>query len=188
MRLMRSILLHSFGWPQGILGRLGGVARMNADCGTSVTDLLEVRPNDKVLEVGFGPGVVIQRLARLANAGHVEGIDRSREMVGQARARNATAVQEGRVELRHGSVESLPFDDNRFDKALAINSMQYWPQAVAGLREVQRVMKADGRIALGFSPYSGHPNKGLPETLTAAGFKQAHVVESDKGFCALATK
>jgi hypothetical protein len=31
------------------------------------------------------------------------------------------------------SVESLPFDDNSFDKALAINSMQYWPQAVAGL-------------------------------------------------------
>jgi ubiquinone/menaquinone biosynthesis C-methylase UbiE len=92
-----------------------------------VTDLLEVRPNDKVLEVGFGPGVVIQRLARLAYAGHVAGIDRSREMVGQARTRNATAVQEGRVELRHGSVESLPFDDNRFDKALAINSMQYWP-------------------------------------------------------------
>ena len=89
---------------------------------------------------------------------------------------------------RHGSVESLPFDDNRFDKALAINSMQYWPQAVAGLRELQRVMKADGRIALGFSPYSGQPNKGLPETLTAAGFRQAHVVESDKGFSALATK
>jgi SAM-dependent methyltransferase len=110
MRLMRSILLHSFGWPQGILGRLGGVimARMNADCGTWVTDLLEVRPNDKVLEVGFGPGVVIQRLARLAYAGHVAGIDRSREMVGQARTRSATAVQEGRVELRHGSVESLP--------------------------------------------------------------------------------
>ena len=190
MRLMRSILLHSFGWPQGILGRLGGVimARMNADCGTWVTDLLEVRPNDKVLEVGFGPGVVIQRLARLAYVGHVAGIDRSREMVGQARGRNATAVQEGRVELRHGSVESLPFDDNRFDKALAINSMQYWPQAVAGLRELQRVMKADGRIALGFSPYSGQPNKGLPETLTAAGFRQAHVVESDKGFSALATK
>jgi hypothetical protein len=57
MRLMRSILLRSFGWPQGILGRLGGVimARMNADCGTWVTHLLEIRPNDEVLEVGFGP-------------------------------------------------------------------------------------------------------------------------------------
>jgi len=160
------------------------MARMNADCGAWVTDVLGVTPNDRVLEMGFGPGVVIQRLAKLAAAGHVAGIDLSREMVEQARARNATAVQDGRVELRHGSVEDLPFDDNSFDKALTINSMQLWPDVIAGLREVRRVMKAAGSIAVGFTPYSGQPNKGLAEALTAAGSRQAHVVESDKGFCA----
>ena len=164
------------------------MARTNADCGTWVAELLEVTAKDRVLEVGFGPGVVIQRLAKLAAAGHVAGIDQSREMVEQAHARNAAAIRDGRVELRYGSVESLPFGDNSFDKALAINSMQVWPQAVAGLREIRRVMKAGGSIALGFTRYSGQPNKGVEEALTAAGFKQAHVVESDKGFCALATK
>lgn len=190
MRLMRSILMRAFGRPQGILGRLGGVimARTNVDCGAWVTDLLEVIPNDRVLEVGFGPGVIIQRLAKLAVAGHIAGIDQSQEMVEQARARNAIAERSGRVELRHGSVERLPFDDNSFDKALAINSMQIWPDPVAGLREIQRVIKTGGSIALGFTPYSGQPNKGLTEALTAAGFKQPHVVESDKGFCGLAMK
>jgi hypothetical protein len=48
-------------------------------------------------------------------------------MVEQARARNAAAIESGRVDLRRGSVESLPFDDDTFDKALAINSMQVWP-------------------------------------------------------------
>jgi ubiquinone/menaquinone biosynthesis C-methylase UbiE len=94
------------------------MARMNADCGAWVSDLLEVGPNDRVLEVGFGPGVIIQRLAELAAAGHVAGVDQSREMVEQARARNATAIRDGRVDLRHGSVENLPFDDDSFDKAL----------------------------------------------------------------------
>jgi len=190
MRLMQSILMRAFGRPQGILGRLGGaiMARMNDDCGTWVIDLLNVTPNDRVLEVGFGPGVVIQRLAKLGVAGHVAGIDLSQEMVEQARSRNAAAVQHGRVELRRGSVESLPFDDDSFDKALAINSMQVWPNAATGLREVRRVMKAGGGIALGFTPYSGQRKEGLVEALTAAGFKQAHVVESDKGFCALAAK
>jgi SAM-dependent methyltransferase len=118
MRLMQSILMRAFGRPQGALGRLGGVimARTNADCGAWVADLLEVIANDHVLKVGFGPGVVIERLAKLAAAGHVAGIDQSREMVEQARARNATAVQSGLVELRLGSVESLPFDDDSFDK------------------------------------------------------------------------
>jgi ubiquinone/menaquinone biosynthesis C-methylase UbiE len=182
--------MHTFGRPQGVLGRLGGIvmARMNAECGAWVCDLLQVGPNDKVLEVGFGPGVVIQRLSKLARAGHVAGIDQSRVMVEQARTRNATSIQSGRVDLRHGSVESLPFDAGTFDKALAVNSMHVWPDAVAGLREMRRVMKPGGRIALGFTPYSGQPNKGLTETLSAAGFTQAHVVETDKGLCALATK
>jgi len=184
---MRNIFMHTFGRPQGVLGRLGGIIMANADCGIWVSDLLEVGPNDSVLEVGFGPGMVIQRLSKLAAAGHVAGIDQSREMVEQARARNATAIQSGRVDLRHGSVVSLPFDDNSIDKALAINSMQVWPDAVAGLREIRRVMKPGGLIALCFTPYSGQPNKGLTETLIAAGFTKAHVVEADKGFCALVT-
>jgi ubiquinone/menaquinone biosynthesis C-methylase UbiE len=109
-------------------------------------------------------------------------------MVEQARARNPTAIQGSRVDLRLGSVESLPFGDNSFDKALAINSMQVWPDVRAGLREVRRVIKPGGRIALGFTPYSGQPNTGVTEALTAAGFMDAHVAGSDKGFCALATK
>ena len=54
------------------------MARMNADCGAWVIDLLEIAPDDRVLELGFGPGVVIQRLAKLAAAGHIAGIDLSK--------------------------------------------------------------------------------------------------------------
>jgi len=164
------------------------MARTNAACGTWVVELLEVGPNDRVLEVGFGPGVVIQHLAQAARAGHVAGIDASQEMVEQARARNAPAIRDGQVELRYGSVQSLPFDAESFDKALAINSLQLWPDANAGLREMGRVIKCGGRIALGFTPYSGQPKEGLAERLIAAGFADARLVETDNLFCALATK
>ncbi|TWB88115.1 methyltransferase family protein [Bradyrhizobium macuxiense] len=190
MSVMRSILLRAFGRPRGLLGRLGGVimARTNADCGAWVTDLLEVESDDRVLEVGFGPGVVIQRLSSLVPAGSVAGIDASPEMVGQARARNTTAVGDGRIDLRLGSVEHLPFDDGSFDKALAINSMQVWPDAVAGLREIRRVMKPGGRIALGFTSHSGQPREGVVEKIVAAGFTAARLMDGDERFCALATK
>ena len=190
MSVLRSVLMHMFGRPRGVLGKLGGMimARMNADCGAWVTELLEIGSRDSVLEVGFGPGVVIERVAALASAGTVAGIDQSLEMLEQARARNAAAVRNGRVDLRRGSVESLPFQDASFDKALAINSTQLWPDAVAGLREIKRVMKSGGRIALGFTRYSGQPKKGLTETLAVAGFTSAHIAETDRGFCALATK
>ena len=186
MSVMGTILMHAFGRPRGVLGKLGGIilARTNADFGTWTSSLLEVTPNDSVLEVGFGPGVIIQRLSELATAGHVAGIDPSREMVEQARVRNMAAIRSGGVDLRHGSVESLPFDDNRFDKALAINSMQVWPDAVVGLREMRRVMKPGGWIAIGFTRHSGRPNKGLTDTLNAAGFMEPHVVKASDEFCA----
>jgi SAM-dependent methyltransferase len=85
-------------------------------------------------------------------------------------------------------VEHLPFDDNAFDKALAVNSMQVWPDSAAGLREMRRVIKPGGGVALGFTPYSGQQNQGLKQTLSAAGFAKATVVEKDRWFCALALK
>ena len=97
-------------------------------------DSLEIGPNDSVLEVGFGPGVIIQRLSKLASTGNVAGIDASAEMLRQARARDATAVESGPVDLRHGSAE--PFDDDTFDKALVFNSMKVSQDPAAGLRRL----------------------------------------------------
>lgn len=164
------------------------MARTNRKCAAWIIDLLDVQPSDKVLEIGFGPGVGIQLLTSSASAGYVAGVDASKEMVTQATTRNKKAIECGRVDLRHGSVASLPFADNTFDKALAINSMQVWPDAVAGLREMRRAIKRGGEIALGFTPNSGQPNTGFAETFAAAGFAKAHVVERDKNFCVLAIK
>ena len=188
MSIMQNILLRTFGRPQGAMGRLGGIimARTNEECGAWVAGLLEIGASDAVLEVGFGPGVVIRRLSKVAR--HVAGIDPSREMVEQARARNTEAIRSGRVDLRHGSVEGLPFNGNPFDKAIAINSMQVWPDAVAGLREIRRVMRSGGRIGLGFTRYSGQPSEGLTQTLMAAGFTEPHVVGKDQDFCVLAER
>jgi ubiquinone/menaquinone biosynthesis C-methylase UbiE len=190
MSVGHRLLLRMFGRPQGLLGRFGGIimARTNQRCAAWVIDLLAIQPHKSVLEVGFGPGVGIQLLARSASAGYVAGVDVSAEMVAQATTRNAQAIASGRVDVRHGAVERLPFADETFDKALAINSMQVWMDAGAGLREMWRVLKTGGRIALGFTPYSGQSNRGLPEMLTAAAFTEAHVVETALGFCALAIK
>jgi ubiquinone/menaquinone biosynthesis C-methylase UbiE len=184
------MLMRMFGRPKGILGRLGGVimARTNQPCAVWVIDLLGIQPHDSVLDVGFGPGVGIELLARSVSEGYIAGVDPSDEMVDQARARNVKAIESGRVDLRSGSVERLPFEDHTFTKALAMNSMQVWPDAMAGLRDMRRVMTPGGSIALGFTPYSGQSKNGLPEMLTAAGFTQAHVVEAEAGFCALAIK
>jgi len=182
--------MRSFGRPKGLLGRLGGVimARMNRDAADAVIGLLGVRADDRILEIGFGPGVAIQLLAQRVPAGHIAGVDPSLEMVGQAAARNAAAVRSRRVDLRHGGVDALPFAAQAFDKALAINSMQVWPDPAAGLREIGRVLKPGGTIALGFTANSGQPKEDVAATLAAAGFVHIQIVDRPRLFCAMATK
>ena len=102
MRVLESTLMRMFGRPTGTLGKLGGMimARSNAAFARCVINLLEVQPTDKVLEVGFGPGVGIQLLANSAPAGRVAGVDCSKEMLEQAKARNAEAIERGVFDLR----------------------------------------------------------------------------------------
>src|SRR5215472_1546159 len=71
-----------------VLGKLGGVimARTNRAIAARVVELLNIQPSDRVLEVGFGPGVGIQLLAEKVTSGEVVGIDCSEEMVEQATA------------------------------------------------------------------------------------------------------
>lgn len=189
MGAFEHVLMRTFGRPRGVLGRLGGIvmARTNPSCASWVIALLQICGSDRILEVGFGPGVGIQLLAATPSV-HVDGIDASQEMVQQATARNSVAIRRGRVDLGFGSVERLPFDDNTFDKVLSINSMQVWPDSRTALSEIRRVMKVGGTAALGFNSYSGQQSSGLSDELTAAGFVRARLVETDRAFCVLAVK
>jgi ubiquinone/menaquinone biosynthesis C-methylase UbiE len=190
MDCARGFVMRMFGRPRGVLGRLGGVvmARVNAQAALEVVDLLDVRPADEILEIGFGPGVGIRLLAERAGAGYVAGIDTSPEMLAQAAKRNAQAMRDGRVDLKLDSVEALPFADESFDKAFAINSMQVWPDALSGLREARRVLRPGGNVVLGFTINSGQGRSGMAELLTAAGFINARIVERKALFCATASK
>ncbi|MBX0328656.1 class I SAM-dependent methyltransferase [Oscillochloris sp. ZM17-4] len=143
-----------FGNPQGLGGRLAGwlMALTNRDLNTWAVDQLAVRPGDHVLEIGFGPGLAVQALARRARNGQVDGIDVSPLMVEQAARRNAAMVKAGRVRLQIGSASALPFDAARFDRVLAVNNVQFWPSLADDLREVARVMRPGGTLAIVLQP------------------------------------
>ena len=189
MNFVKSIFMRAFGRPQGALGRLGGIvmARMNQQMAQRTIELLDVQSSDRVLEIGSGPGVGIQLLASVVSTGRVAGIDPSEEMVEQAKARNAAGIVTGRVELRRGSVERLPYENASFDKAMAINSMQVWSDATTGLHETRRILRSGGSIALGFTRHSGQAKEGVTQVLMAAGFVDAQVVDVDREFCVIAT-
>jgi ubiquinone/menaquinone biosynthesis C-methylase UbiE len=81
--------------------------------------LLDVQPDDRVLGIGFGSGLAILELSRIAHEGRVCGVDHSDLMVRQARRRNADGCRRGVVDLRLGSVDELPASTRR--------STRSWP-------------------------------------------------------------
>jgi ubiquinone/menaquinone biosynthesis C-methylase UbiE len=143
-----------FAHPEGWLGRLVGVilALKNRERNAWAISLLDIQPDDQVLEIGFGPGQAIQEAAKLTPNGFVAGIDLSDVMVGKASKRNAAAIRSGRVLLQQGAESPLPFEDHKFNKVFAVNSMQFWSNPVEGLQELRRVLKPGGRVVITIQP------------------------------------
>jgi SAM-dependent methyltransferase len=148
-----------------------------------VVSLLDVGPTDRVLEVGFGPGVAIAELVR-AGAGHVYGIDHSDVMLRQASRRNAAAVRAGRVTLIRASADKLPAAlDGPFDAVFAVNSLGFWPAPAERLAELRRRLAPGGRIALASQPR-------CPGATADTARNAAHGIEGllkDAGFSHLTT-
>ncbi len=142
--------------PHGLGGRAAGwvMAKRGSNRERNIwaVGLLDVQPHDRVLEIGFGPGIAIQEFARHATSGLVLGVDHSEVMVRQARKRNAAAVRAGRVDLRLGSAEALPGFDAPFDKILAVNSLMFWDDPVARLKDLHDRLRPGGQIAIVYQP------------------------------------
>jgi SAM-dependent methyltransferase len=196
-------VIHQFHRPTGLAGQAAGwvmaTRGSNRKRNRWAVDLLDVRPDDRVLEIGFGPGVAIAELARRAPRGLVCGIDHSEVMVRQATRRNAAAVGAGRVDLRLGSVARLPDDVEPFDKVLAVNNAMMWDDPAQRLRDLRALMRPGGRIAIALQP-RGPGTSGetadraaveISEQLTTAGFSDLGVETLDlqptKAVCVLGT-
>jgi ubiquinone/menaquinone biosynthesis C-methylase UbiE len=99
--------------------------------------LLNLQPSDRVLEIGFGPGVAIQKMNELVSDGLIWGIDHSEVMFRQASNRNERAISTGRVRLTLASVTQLPFFGDPFDKILDVNSFQFWDNKIDVLKQLR---------------------------------------------------
>lgn len=156
MKSIRSVIVEQFGRPRGLLGRLAGlmmrVRASNRERNERTLAILDIQPEDHVLEIGFGPGLSIEKAAKLASRGKVIGIDHSELMLRQATKRNAEAIRQGRVELRLGTPESMQALALRCDKVFAVNVFMFWKDPVTVLRSLRNVMKPGATIALTLQP------------------------------------
>src|SRR4029453_13655348 len=92
----------------------------------------------KILDVGCGTGANLELLSEFGDA---EGVDVSTEALSFCKAR-------GLAQVKQGAAESLPFEDNSFDLVTGLDVVEHIDDDLAGLREMWRVLRRDGKTLL----------------------------------------
>ena len=138
---------------------------------------VEIHENATVLDIGCGGGQTLKRLASLAVHGKAIGIDYSMDALTVARKRNQRLIDSGRVEVLHGSVSSMPFQDATYDFVSAVESFYFWPDVSGDLAEVRRVMKPGGKLAIIAGMYAGSRFEKRNERLIRAGGMRCYSVQ-----------
>ena len=101
-----------------------------------------------VLDIGCGGGKNLQRFAKRAPRGKIHGIDYSEVSVKISKKVNKKNISSGLVEIRNGTVSSLPYEDDYFDVITGFECHFFWPDIVKDLKEVKRVLKPGSTLYL----------------------------------------
>lgn len=113
---------------------------------------MELSPNQSILEIGPGNGVLMQQLLEKEPSLSLVGIDFSKDMIDVANELNGAFVSKETMSFKEASVSSIPFDDNSFHHICTINTLYFWPTPLEDAKEVIRVLKPDGSFTIAIRP------------------------------------
>ena len=132
------------------------VAEVNRDL---FPELAGVR---RLLDVGCGPGQFTLEIAELLSEAEVCGVDLAPTMIELARQHANASPARARLRFEIADVAALPFPDGYFDAVVSTGSIKHWPEPLAGLREMYRVLRPGGRA------YVAEINRLAPPAAAAA--------------------
>jgi len=187
-------LARQFACPSGLAGRFligPWLDRIGRPMNRAAFEMLHARPGDRVLEVGFGGGELIEWLLSASEA-EVVGVEHSEAMLERAKRRFRRALRDSRLQLLAGSVAALPIDDRSLDKAVSVNSLYFWADLPGALAEFSRALRPGGRLVLCFQTpeavraWPGHVHgfraygeDEVDDLMSAAGFSGVQTVSRE---------
>ena len=115
--------------------------------------LPHLRPGDRLLDVGCGPATITIDLARIVSPGDVVGLDPSADVLQTARDNAQAAGAPDTLVFETGNAYRLPYDDGAFDVVHAHQVLQHLSDPIAALRELCRVCKPGGLVAVRDADY-----------------------------------
>jgi len=122
-------------------GRGEGMEKGHRPVGEQAIERMQLPADARILDVGCGSGWATRLMAEIAVNGRVVGIDIADEMIQLAEKSSRTFQN---VEFKVATAESLPFKDSEFTHAFSMESLYYYSNMIAALREIHRVLEHGG--------------------------------------------
>lgn len=166
---IKSHFYDQFRLPRGPLGRVAGRVMSqrssNVERSRWTVELLELQPDARVLELGYGPGLGIEAAVESTPEGHVVGIDHSDTMRTMASKRNAAAIRSGHATLLVGDAQDPPADLGSFDAIFCCNVWMFWTDPDAAIGRLVQLLEPGGKLAITHLPR--HSNATLEDSNSA---------------------
>jgi len=149
MDILRKIGMQ-FKKPRGVPGKIISDLMIigNRSAYDNMIRDLKIQANDKILEIGYGPGVGIGLISRIFESCNIYGIDFSELMYKRASKRNYRFIKDNRVHLMFGDFIETELNTAGFDKIFCINVVYFWDDLQKPFEKVYSLLKDDGTFCI----------------------------------------
>lgn len=113
---------------------------------------LNISNGDYILEIGMGNGFFVKDILSSGNVVNYIGCDYSEDMVRLSEKVNQSFKDEGLAEFFHSSADQLPVEDNSINTIFTVNTLYFWEDHSAILKEFKRVLKTSGKLIIAIRP------------------------------------
>ena len=120
-------------------------------------ECVNVNNTDKILDIGCGGGVNIEKFLKLTE-NNVDGLDYSDISVQESIKRNKNAVDENRCHIIQADVSNMPIEDETYDLVSAFETIYFWPDIENTFKEVSRIIKQNGQFMIAQGTDGNHPD------------------------------
>jgi SAM-dependent methyltransferase len=105
---------------------------------------MNIQSDEKLLEIGYGPGLGIHMITRLCDSCTVHGIDFSKLMYKKASNYNHSTINKGKVHLQYGDYLNISIGQNQYDKIFCLNVIYFWDELNKPFEKTLSLLKTNG--------------------------------------------
>lgn len=126
--------------------------RGNGQINTDTIEILQASAGEHILEIGMGNGFFVKDILQKNAAIQYTGADFSEVMVQEAKKINAAWINKGQAAFVVCTAGNLPFQDATFSKVFTVNTIYFWDDSTAILRDIKRVLQPGGKLVITLRP------------------------------------